>query len=103
MALGIDLMHYSGMAAIHMDGILRYNLKLFILSLAAAVCLSVAALSIKTLLPRLPGITNSVIASLPGGSVLGSAISSTHYIAMEAVYFVHSHNSHCRHHCFGKP
>ncbi|MGZ4955898.1 MAG: PAS domain S-box protein [Methylobacter sp.] len=94
MASGIGLMHYSGMAAIHLDGILRYNLKLFILSLAAAVCLSVAALLIKTLLSRLPGITNSFVASLLGGCVLGGAISSMHYIAMESVYFVHSHNSH---------
>ncbi|WP_333873846.1 PAS domain S-box protein [Methylobacter sp.] len=96
MASGIGLMHYSGMAAIHLDGILRYNLKLFILSLAAAVCLSVAALLIKTLLSRLQGITNSFVASLLGGCVLGGAISSMHYIAMESVYFVHSHNSHDR-------
>ncbi|MGZ4993678.1 MAG: PAS domain S-box protein [Methylobacter sp.] len=96
MALGIGLMHYSGMAAIHLDGILRYNLKLFILSLAAAVCLSVAALLIKTLLPRLTGITSSLAASLLGGCVLGGAISSMHYIAMEAAYFIHSSNSHDR-------
>ncbi|PPK74890.1 PAS domain S-box-containing protein [Methylobacter tundripaludum] len=90
MASGIGLMHYSGMAAIRLDGILRYNLNLFILSLAAAVCLSVAALSIKTFLSGLTGITSSFVSSLMGGSVLGGAISSMHYIAMEAAYFVHT-------------
>lgn len=94
MASGIGLMHYSGMAAIHFDGILRYNLKLFALSLGAAVCLSIAALSIKTLLSGLSGITGSSVASLLGGCVLGGAISSMHYIAMKETYFVHVQNSH---------
>ncbi|MFA5016076.1 MAG: PAS domain S-box protein [Methylobacter sp.] len=91
MAAGIGLMHYSGMAAIHLDGILRYNPKLFILSLIAAVCLAIAALWIKTFLTRLSGSKNSLVPSLLGGSVLGGAISSMHYIAMDAAVFFHSH------------
>jgi len=91
MAAGIGLMHYSGMAAIHLDGVLRYNPKLFILSLIAAVGLAIAALWIKTFLAGVSGSKNSLVPSLLGGSVLGGAISSMHYIAMDAAVFFHSH------------
>lgn len=91
MAAGIGLMHYSGMAAIRLDGILRYDPYFFILSLVFAVCLAIAALLSKTFLIRLPGIKNSFAPSMIGGSMLGGAISSMHYIAMDAAFFLHSH------------
>jgi PAS domain S-box-containing protein len=91
MAFGIGLMHFIGMAAIRLDGILRYDPVLFVSSLLAAVGLAITALVIKTSLVKLPVSSNSIIPSLVGGTVLGSAISSMHYIAMKAAHFIHYH------------
>jgi PAS domain S-box-containing protein len=91
MAIGIGLMHFIGMGAIRLDGILRYDPVLLLSSLVAAVCLAIAALVIKTSLAKLPISSNSIIPSLLGGTVLGSAISSMHYIAMKAAHFIHYH------------
>lgn len=90
MAAGIGLMHYVGMAAIRLDGLLRYDPLFFVFSLAAAVCLAVTALLIKAFLAQFTGLRMPFIASLAGGTVLGGAISSMHYIAMEAAHFLHS-------------
>ncbi|TRW93119.1 MHYT domain-containing protein [Candidatus Methylobacter oryzae] len=89
MATGIALMHYAGMAAIRLDGMLRYKPELFVASLAVAVYLSIAALLIKAFLYVLVGTANRSVSSLLGGCALGGAISSMHYIAMEAAYFIH--------------
>jgi len=88
MGAGIGLMHYSGMAAIRLDGILRYDLTLFLLSLVAAVVLAIAALSIRFLIERSRIGHRPYVASLLGGIVLGVAISGMHYIAMEAAHFI---------------
>lgn len=90
MAAGIGLMHYSGMAAIRLDGLLRYDPVFFVFSLTAAVCLAVTALLIKTFLAQFTGLRMPFISSLAGGTVLGGAISSMHYIAMESAHFLHS-------------
>jgi two-component system, sensor histidine kinase and response regulator len=88
MALGVGLMHYAGMAAIRLDGFLRYDFSLFVLSLVAAVFLAVAALWIKLRLARSNLGRVPFLSSLVGGVVLGGAISSMHYIAMEAAVFI---------------
>lgn len=91
MALGIGLMHFSGMAAIRLDGILRYDIVYFCLSLIAAVGLAVFALIAKTYLGKLPRNTVPFIPSIIGGSIMGGAISSMHYIAMKSSFFIHEH------------
>lgn len=91
MALGIGLMHFSGMAAIRLDGILRYDIVYFCLSLIAAVGLAVFALIAKTYLSKLPRNTMPFIPSIIGGSIMGGAISSMHYIAMKSSFFIHEH------------
>jgi two-component system, sensor histidine kinase and response regulator len=88
MALGIGLMHYSGMAAIRLDGILRYDPFLFVISLLAAALLSIAALAAQTSIARHRLGKHPFIASTAGGTILGLAISSMHYIAMEAAWFL---------------
>jgi PAS domain S-box-containing protein len=93
MAIGIGLMHFIGMAAIRLDGILRYDLGLFIFSLVAAVGLAIAALVIEISLTKSPITSNSIVPSLVGGAVLGCAISSMHYIAMKAAHFMHYHEA----------
>ncbi len=91
MAVGIGIMHFSGMASIRLDGILRYDPVMFIFSLIAASGLAIVALFTKFFLDRFFANTTPFISSLVGGTVLGSAISSMHYIAMDAAYFLHKH------------
>jgi len=91
MALGIGVMHYAGMAAIQLDGILRYDLSLFLISLLAAVLLAVTALRLKFFIASLPVGHTPFVSSLMGGVVMGGAISCMHYIAMEAAFFVNQH------------
>jgi two-component system sensor histidine kinase/response regulator len=87
MGLGIGAMHYSGMAAIRLDGILRYDLKLFGLSVFVAAFLSISALRAKFFIDSMSTRT-SFLSSLVGSIIMGGAISSMHYIAMEAAFFI---------------
>jgi len=89
---GIGAMHYSGMAAMRLDGLIRYDLKLFLLSLLVAVALATLALWIGVRLRawraswknRVP-----VVSAL----VMGSAVSGMHYTAMAAAYFISDGNA----------
>lgn len=89
LAGGIGLMHYTGMAAMRFQGILRYDVKLFALSLIAAFLLAYAALSIKFYLQKKDLLNLPFLQSFITGIVMGLAISSMHYIAMQAAYFIH--------------
>jgi len=86
LALGIGTMHYSGMAALQLNGMLRYDRSLFYLSLLAAFLLAIVALWVKVVgwPSRLLGRCRNGLASL----VLGLAVSGMHYIAMAAAYFI---------------
>ncbi len=85
---GVGLMHYTGMAATRLDGIIRYDPALFALSIAAAIVLGISALYLHTRLKRgIHGAWNHK-PSLGAGIILGIAIASMHYIAMEAAYFI---------------
>ncbi len=85
---GVGLMHYTGMAATRLDGMIRYDAVLFALSIVSAVVLGIGALAVHSLLKRSShrGWVNAP--SLAAGLILGLAISSMHYIAMEAAYFI---------------
>ncbi|WP_412481087.1 MHYT domain-containing protein [Azonexus sp. IMCC34839] len=89
--LGIGTMHYSGMAAMRLDGVVRYDRTLFLLSVVVAVLLAVLALWAKLrLLPRLVDKRwQNVLAAL----ILGGAISGMHYTAMAAAYFIRDNES----------
>lgn len=76
---GIGTMHYSGMAAMNLDGIIRYDLKLFLLSIVVAVLLAALALWMKFRLLAWPALC---------AGVMGSAVAGMHYTAMAAAYFV---------------
>ncbi|PUA28485.1 MAG: hypothetical protein B0W54_18760 [Cellvibrio sp. 79] len=84
---GIGAMHYSGMAAMHMDAILRYDLAWFITSIVVAVVLAMLALWIRF------GLTNqarfsSAQATLLAGVIMGLAIAGMHYTGMAAARFI---------------
>ena len=79
---GIGAMHYSGMAAMRFDGMVRYDPGLFILSLIVAVTLAWIALVLRL---RLRGRAwSDALAALS----MGGAVSGMHYTAMAAAYFV---------------
>ncbi|HOY22904.1 MAG TPA: MHYT domain-containing protein, partial [Cellvibrio sp.] len=84
---GIGTMHYSGMAAMHMDVALKYDPWWFGLSILVAVLLAILALWIRfglreqTWLSRLQ---KNLLAS----SVMGLAIAGMHYTGMEAARFI---------------
>ncbi|MEW6563848.1 MAG: MHYT domain-containing protein, partial [Pseudomonadota bacterium] len=80
---GIGAMHYTGMAALRLDGFVRYDPKLFALSILVAVALSYLALSVKNRLACTDRRCTLLIAV-----IIGSAVSGMHYTAMSAAYFV---------------
>ncbi len=90
MGAGVGLMHYMGMAAIRLDGVLRYDPRRFLLSIAAAVLLSIGALWLRSFIARMRIGRHPYVSSALGGLVMGLAISSMHYIAMSAAYFIPS-------------
>ncbi|NTV94943.1 MAG: PAS domain S-box protein [Thiobacillus sp.] len=85
MGAGIGTMHYAGMAALRLDGIVRYDISLFLLSIVVAVVLAILALWIKFQLHRwnLYRRGNAIAAV-----VMGLAVSGMHYTGMAAAYFI---------------
>lgn len=89
MGAGICTMHYTGMAALEMAPVLRYDLGLFLLSVLIAMVLSIAALWLRFRFARVSG-KHDVIAIVLGGSVLGLAITAMHHLGMMSARFVGS-------------
>jgi diguanylate cyclase (GGDEF)-like protein/PAS domain S-box-containing protein len=84
---GIGTMHYSGMAAMRLDGLIRYDLKLFILSILVAVALATLALWIKFRLQAWQLRWKNRV-QVVSSIVMGAAVSGMHYTAMAAAYFI---------------
>lgn len=80
---GIGTMHYTGMAAMRLDGFVRYDPSLFAASIFVAVALSYFALRVKSAMVRVKKRHDALIAVIMGG-----AASGMHYTAMSAAYFV---------------
>ena len=87
MAGGIGFMHYLGMEAMNLPADMYYSPGLFLLSLLAAYVLGLVGLHIycfastsSAISPRIAIVVSSV--------VVGVAVSSMHFIAMEATFFV---------------
>lgn len=76
--LGVATMHYTGMAAVQVNGNLGYNPALVVLSVMIAVFAATAALWIVIRVQRFSG---AMIAAL----VMGVAVSAMHYTAMAAL------------------
>ncbi|WP_296272295.1 PAS domain S-box protein [Pseudomonas sp. UBA6323] len=82
---GIGAMHYSGMAAMQMAPLLRYDPWMFALSIIVAVALAILALWVRFGLEgRLPTRWALLLSAL----VMGLAISGMHYTGMAAARFV---------------
>lgn len=82
---GIGAMHYSGMAAMQMVPLLRYDPWMFGVSILVAVGLAILALWVRFGLEgRLPALWALLLSAL----VMGLAISGMHYTGMKAARFV---------------
>ena len=84
---GVGTMHYAGMEAMQINGLIQYNPALFVLSLVVAVALAYLALWIKTWLQKKSGYSTFWI-TVASAVVLGLAVSGMHYTAMLSAYFV---------------
>jgi NO-binding membrane sensor protein with MHYT domain len=76
--LGVATMHYTGMAAVRVNGAVGYNTLLVVASVVIAIVAATAALWIVT---RVQDFLGAMIAAL----VMGLAVSSMHYTAMAAL------------------
>jgi len=87
LGLGIGVMHYTGMAALRLEGMVRYDPILFGASILIAVALAWLALSIHFRLQTRTDIARRWLA-LISAVVMGGAVSGMHYTAMAAAYFL---------------
>lgn len=94
---GIGMMHYIGMAAMRMDGIMRYDTGLFVLSIVLAIVLAGISLMIKQWALTSTDAQRIFSSRLLFTSVImGCAISAMHYTGMAAMYIFpgeHTHNN----------
>jgi len=86
---GIGAMHYSGMAAMHMDAVLRYDLGWFITSIVVAIVMAMLALWVRFGL-RNRGRFNNTQITIMAGVIMGLAIAAMHYTGMAAARFIGS-------------
>lgn len=80
---GIGAMHYTGMAALRIEGVVRYDPSLFALSILVAILLAYIALRVRAGMQCAHRRCDLLVAL-----IMGSAISGMHYTAMSAAYFV---------------
>ena len=84
---GIGAMHYSGMAAMNLNGMIRYDIKLFSLSILVAIVLATLALWIKFGLKSFQNRWDAGV-TIASAVIMGLAVSGMHYTAMAAAYFI---------------
>jgi len=82
---GIGAMHYSGMAAMEPDAVIRYQPGLVAVSVVVAVVLAFVALEARFQLRRF--LASDTAATLVAAVILGLAVSGMHYTAMQASEF----------------
>jgi two-component system sensor histidine kinase/response regulator len=84
MGAGIGAMHYSGMAAMEPEALLRYDPIWAGVSVVVAVTLALIALSIRF---RFARGASSIPATLAAAAVMGCGVACMHYTAMRASLF----------------
>lgn len=80
---GIGLMHYTGMAAVDFDAFIRYDPKLFVLSLLIAVVLAMCALWVAFRSSRRDTI-HTFAGEMLSALLIGLAVAGMHYTAMSS-------------------
>ncbi|HEX3942914.1 MAG TPA: MHYT domain-containing protein [Rhizomicrobium sp.] len=82
---GIGAMHYSGMAAVQADALLRYDPLLLLLSIGVAVGLAFVSLGIRFWLSSSQ--RSKIYVTLIASCVMGCGVAGMHYTAMQASMF----------------
>src|SRR5215204_974880 len=85
MGAGIGLMHYSGMAAMQPEALLRYDPRLVAVSIVVAIALAFVSLSIRFRFHAANA--SNVWANVIAAPVMGFAVAGMHYTAMQASIF----------------
>jgi NO-binding membrane sensor protein with MHYT domain/nitrogen-specific signal transduction histidine kinase/CheY-like chemotaxis protein len=88
MGLGIGAMHYTGMSALQLDALVRYDPTLFVASILVAVALATLALQTREWLSRLRLGRFSHLREVAGALILGFAVTAMHYTAMESTFCI---------------
>lgn len=83
---GVGAMHYSGMAAMRLEGFIRYDPTIFGISIIVAIGLAYCALWCRVNIERLPQIVKRYSLLIPS-IVMGLAVSGMHYAGMRSAYF----------------
>jgi PAS domain S-box-containing protein len=91
LALGVGAMHFVGMSAIELDGILSYQPKMLMIAVAVPTVITMLSLFSKSVLEKFFHIRTPFVTSIISGTLLGVAISTMHYGAVNAAYFLHLH------------
>ena len=87
MGAGIGAMHYSGMAAMQPEALLRYDPSLVLLSVLVAIVLAFVSLTIHFRFHRQHGADRGTASTVLAASVMGCAVAGMHYTAMQASIF----------------
>lgn len=84
LAAGIGTLHYTGMEAMQMAAVMRYDFTLFVGSVGVAFLLALVALYARFFVgPETSGMAIKAVSS----AVMGAAVAGMHYTAMGASYF----------------
>jgi signal transduction histidine kinase/CheY-like chemotaxis protein len=94
MGAGIGVMHYTGMAAMRMDAVMRHDPVLFVVSVIVAVVLATTALYTKFLASRNGRAHRHWMTKLGAAVVMGCAVAGMHYTGMAALYVFPGDSSH---------
>lgn len=86
MGAGIGAMHYTGMSAMQVDALVRYDPTLFAASIVVAVLLAILALQARQWVSGLHLARFSGAQEVVGALILGFAVTAMHYTAMASTY-----------------
>ncbi len=86
MGAGIGAMHYTGMSAIRLDALLRYDPTLFAASIVVAVLLAILALEAREWISQMRLARHGSMREGVGALILGFAVTAMHYTAMASTY-----------------
>ena len=86
MGAGIGAMHYTGMSALELNALVRYDPALFGASLVVAVGLAILALQAWHWLSKTQPTRFSRVQEVVGALILGLAVTAMHYTAMASTY-----------------
>ena len=86
MGAGIGAMHYTGMMAMQLNALVRYDPTLFAASIVVAVLLAVLALQVRQVISKLNLSRFGAVRDGVGALIMGFAVTAMHYTAMASTY-----------------